>query len=93
MNFIALNALLHFIILILIAISAMAALISKDLLMGVLALAAMSLLVSLEFYLLHAPDVAIAEAAVGGGLTTALFVLVIARTKRFEDEVEANERK
>jgi len=93
MNFIALNALLHFIILILIAISAMAALISKDLLMGVLALAAMSLLVSLEFYLLHAPDVAIAEAAVGGGLTTALFVLVIARTKRFEDEVEVHERK
>lgn len=93
MNFIVLNALLHLVILVLIAISAIAALMSKDLLMGVLALAAMSLLVSLEFYLLHAPDVAIAEAAVGGGLTTALFVLVIARTKRFEDEVGANERR
>jgi len=91
MDFLTLNALLHFVILIIIAITAIAAVIARDLILAVLALAAMSLMVSLEFYLLHAPDVAMAEAAVGGGITTALFVLVISRTKRFEDEVTTDD--
>ncbi len=56
----------------------------KDLLGAVISLSIMSLLLSLEFYILQAPDVAIAEAGIGAGLTTAIFVLAIRGTKRME---------
>jgi len=46
----------------------------------------MSLLLSLEFYILQAPDVAIAEAAIGAGLTTAIYILAIRGTRRMEEE-------
>jgi energy-converting hydrogenase B subunit D len=50
------------------------------------ALAAASLLVSLEFYILQAPDVAIAEAGIGAALTTAIYVIALRRTRRKEEE-------
>jgi len=40
-----------------------------------------SLLLSLEFYMLHAPDVAIAEAGIGAGLTMAIFIFAIRGTR------------
>jgi len=58
----------------------------RDLLAAALMSAAMSLLLSLEFYMLHAPDVAIAEAAVGAGVVTAVVVYGIAKTDRWEVE-------
>jgi uncharacterized MnhB-related membrane protein len=58
----------------------------KDLLSSIVALASVSLLLSLEFYILQAPDVAIAEAAIAAALTTAIFVLTIMRTRRKEEE-------
>ncbi|WP_297508310.1 DUF4040 domain-containing protein [Thermococcus sp.] len=58
----------------------------RDLLAAALMSAGMSLLLSLEFYTLHAPDVAIAEAAVGAGVVTALVVYGIAKTERWEVE-------
>ena len=58
----------------------------KDLLGAVICLSIMSLLLSLEFYMLQAPDVAIAEAGIGAGLTTAIFVLAIRGTRRMEEE-------
>ena len=54
----------------------------KDLIVAVIALAALSLLLALEFYLLQAPDVAIAEAGIGAAITTAIFVIAIRATKR-----------
>ena len=57
----------------------------KDLLAAAIAFAAFSLLLSIEFYLLQAPDVAIAEAGIGAGLTTAIFIIAIRGTKRFEE--------
>ena len=77
----------HIILPILIIISAVIAVLLKDLLASAVAVAAMSLLLSLEFYILHAPDVAIAEAGVGACLTTAILVLAIKGTKRMEEEV------
>jgi len=77
---------LHIITLIAILASALLAIEAKDLLVSVVMLAAMSFLLSLEFFLLQAPDVAITEAAVGGCLTTAIFVLAIKKTRRLEDE-------
>lgn len=58
----------------------------KDLLAAAIAFAAFSLLLSLEFYLLQAPDVAIAEAGIGAGLTTAIFIIAIRGTKRYEEK-------
>ena len=66
--------------------SALMAVLSRDLLKSTIYLAAMSLLLSLEFYILQAPDVAIAEAAIGAGLTTAIYVIAINKTQRWEDE-------
>ncbi len=79
--------LVHIIVPVLIVATAILAVAFKDLIAAIISLAAMSLLLSLEFYLLEAPDVAIAEAAVGACLTTAIFVLAIRGTKRMEDEV------
>ena len=53
-----------------------------DLIRAVIALGAMSLLLSLQFYLMHAPDVAIAEAGIGAAITTAIFVIAIRATRR-----------
>ena len=58
----------------------------KDLLSSIIALAGASLLVSLEFYILQAPDVAIAEAGIGAALTTAIYVIALRRTQRKEKE-------
>ncbi|HDJ29665.1 MAG TPA: DUF4040 domain-containing protein [Candidatus Acetothermia bacterium] len=57
----------------------------RDLIAAVVACAAVSLLASILFYLLQAPDVAMAEAAIGAGLTTAIFVIAIRRTGRYEE--------
>ena len=54
----------------------------KDLLHAVIALGALSLLLALLFYLLQAPDVAIAEAGIGAAITTAVYVVAIRATKR-----------
>ena len=71
-------------ILIGIIISAFFALRFKDLIASVISLAIMSLLLSIEFYILQAPDVAIAEAAVGAGLSTAIYVIAIRKTGRWD---------
>jgi len=69
-----------------IIVASVFAVILKDLLSAAIAIAAMSLLLSLEFYILQAPDVAIAEAGVGACLTTAILVIAIRATKRMEEE-------
>lgn len=53
-------------------ILAVAAVIFKDLINAVVICAAVSLITSILFYFLQAPDVAMAEAAIGAGLTTAI---------------------
>ncbi|HAF71471.1 MAG: Membrane bound hydrogenase subunit mbhD [Acetothermia bacterium 64_32] len=77
---------LQVITLVLIVAGAALAVWLRDLLAAVIALAAASLLLSLEFYLLQAPDVAIAEAGIGAALTTAIYVLAIRKTRRKEEE-------
>jgi uncharacterized MnhB-related membrane protein len=78
---------IHIIIPILMIASSIFAVILKDLIAATIALAAMSLLLSLEFFILQAPDVAIAEAGVGACLTTAIIVIAIKATKRMEEDV------
>jgi energy-converting hydrogenase B subunit D len=57
----------------------------KDLLAAALAAGLFSFLISLEFYILQAPDVAISQAGIGAGLTTAIFIIAIRSTQRFEE--------
>ncbi|HID71262.1 MAG TPA: DUF4040 domain-containing protein [Thermoplasmata archaeon] len=76
----------HLTILIIIVFTAIYAVMAKDLLVAVISMSIMSLLVSLEFYLLQAPDVAIAEASIGAALTAAIFIVAIKATKRMEEE-------
>lgn len=78
--------LIQILLLIGLIISAYLAIKFKDLLACVIALAVFSFLLSLEFYVLQAPDVAIAEAGIGAGLTTAIFILAIRGTSRWEVE-------
>ena len=77
---------IHIILPIFIVVAAVFAVYLKDLIAAAIAVAAMSLLLSLEFYILQAPDVAIAEAGVGACLTTAILVIAIRATKRTEDD-------
>lgn len=79
-------AALQVVVLILIVAGSVLAVWLKDLLASVIALAGSSLLLALQFFLLQAPDVAIAEAGVGAALTTAIFVLAIRNTQRKEEE-------
>ena len=77
---------IHIVLPILIVAASIVAVLLKDMLAAVIAVAAMSLLLSLEFYILQAPDVAIAQAGVGACLTTAIFIIAIKGTKRMEGE-------
>lgn len=57
---------------------------TKDLLAAIIIFSAYSLLMSLLWLFLQTPDIALTEAAIGAGVTTVLFVAVLARTKRLE---------
>ncbi len=57
----------------------------RRLLSAVIFLAVLSLLSSLLFYHLHAPDVAITEAVVGAGVSTVVFIWLLHRTERRDD--------
>jgi uncharacterized MnhB-related membrane protein len=72
---------IHISILIIMIVAGFLAVVLKKLLPSVIALSVASLLLSLEFYILHAPDVAIAEAAIGAGLTMAIFIFAIRGTR------------
>ncbi|MCK5768360.1 MAG: DUF4040 domain-containing protein [Candidatus Atribacteria bacterium] len=67
--------------LVIMIISAFLAVVYKNLLSSIIALSVASLLLSAEFYLLQAPDVAIAEAAIGAALTMAIFIFAIRGTR------------
>ena len=76
----------NIIVLILTVVASLVAVLLRDLLAAAVAMAAMSLLLSLEFFILQAPDVAIAQAGVGACLSTAIVIIAIKGTKRTEDE-------
>lgn len=80
------EATIQVVLLVLVLIAGLLAARFRDLLSSIVALTAVSLFLSLEFYILQAPDVAIAEAAIAAALTTAILVLTIRRTRRKEEE-------
>jgi len=70
----------------LLLVGAVCACMFKDLLNAVIAAAFVSLIATVLFFLLHAPDVAMAEASIGAAITTAIFVIAIKKTTRSEEE-------
>ncbi len=74
----------HIVIVGIALISSIAAVRAKDLVISVIFLSLTGLVVSLEFYMLQAPDVSMAEASIGAALTTAIYMLVIKKTERYE---------
>ncbi len=85
--------LILFIVLLIIMLgAAVYAVVQKDLLIAVIATGVISLVLSILFYLLQAPDVALTEAAIGVALTTIIFVITIRNTVRYEDEHDKNKK-
>lgn len=64
-----------------IVVAAIIAVQADKLIHSIIALDAVGALVALEFILLQAPDVAIAEAAVGVVLSTVLYVITLRKVK------------
>lgn len=77
-------AVLHIIVPLAIVVCAIFVAVCRDLLYAAVVLGVLSLLLALEFILLRAPDVAIAEAGIGAAVTTAIFIIAIRATKRME---------
>jgi uncharacterized MnhB-related membrane protein len=71
-------------LLVLLLLLAVLALSFRNLLTAVVVLGVFSLICALLFFLLHAPDLAIAEAAVGAGVATALFIQAVRKTEGSE---------
>lgn len=68
--------------------SAIVAVQAKKLLDSVIALGATGSFIALEFLLLQAPDVAIAEASVGAILSTVLFIIALRKVNAHKEEQE-----
>jgi energy-converting hydrogenase B subunit D len=67
-------------------ISAVYAIFTKDILISIVALGINSLVASILFFIMQQPDVAITEASIGAGLSTAIFMLAVKHTKRYEEK-------
>lgn len=68
--------------LLILVISALAAITVKDLLSAVIILSLYSLVMAVVWVELRAVDVAFTEASVGAGITTVFFILTLIRTTR-----------
>ncbi len=58
----------------------------RDLILATVATSVISLVLTLFYFILQAPDVALTEAAIGVALTTIIFVVTIKNTKRYEED-------
>ncbi|HBM81866.1 MAG: DUF4040 domain-containing protein [Clostridiales bacterium] len=64
-----------------IVISAIITAVVEDTLSSIISMGAVGSFVALEFLLLHAPDVAIAEGSVGAVLTPIIFIIALRKVK------------
>lgn len=77
---------LNALILLGVVVSAILAVHCEKLLSSVIALGVTGIFTAAEFLLLHAPDVAISEAAVGAALTPLIFIVTIKKLKVGDDK-------
>ena len=67
-------------------VSAILAVHFEKLLSSVIALGVSGIFMAAEFFILHAPDVAISEAAVGAVLTPVIFIITLKKIRGGDDE-------
>ena len=67
-------------------VAALVAILGRSLPIAILAAGLVSLVASVQFLILAAPDVAMTEAAIGSGLTTFLFFFVLSRVRGASSE-------
>jgi len=67
-------------------LSAFMAIYMKSLLSSIIAAGVISLMASVIYLLLAAPDVAMTEAAIGSGLTTVVFLYAFSKVKSSREE-------
>ena len=74
--------------------SAICVFVLDDILQCIIAMAVLGGFLALEFLLLKAPDVAIAEAAVGAILTPVIFIITLnkVKTKKIKEEEKCEKR-
>ncbi len=77
---------LHILFLIAAVLTAGTVFFLKDMIAAAITFGAFSFFLTLEFFILQAPDVAIAEAAIGAGISTAILIIAIRGTKREEED-------
>lgn len=68
-------------LLVLVVISALGAVLARGYLTSVIILSVFSILTTVTFAMLQAVDVAMAEAVIGAGLMTAIFITAVNRTR------------
>ena len=79
-----LKTILKVILLLLLIVCAISVCFSKDLLVSIVIFMSYSLIMSLIWMLLEAPDLAITEAAVGAGVTSVIFFVTLKKIKRID---------
>ncbi len=77
---------LNILVLLGLVVSAIMAVHFEKLLSAVIALGVTGIFAAAEFLLLHAPDVAISEAAVGAALTPLIFIVTLRKIKGGDDK-------
>ncbi|MFW5785885.1 MAG: Na(+)/H(+) antiporter subunit B [bacterium] len=74
------------VLLIVMLILAVVALLTRDLRVTVVVIGVFSLVSCFFYFVLGAPDVALTEAGVGTGIGTVVFIWIVHKTQRREDE-------
>ena len=80
-----------YILLIFLVVCAISVSFSKNLLNSVIIFMSYSLIMSIIWSLLEAPDLAVTEAAVGAGVTSLLFFMTLRKIHAMREEGENNE--
>ena len=73
-----------------IVVCALATIFTKRLLTAIVIYMSYSLVMSVVWVLLQAPDLAITEAAVGAGITSILYFVTLDKIKRIEETINQN---
>ena len=81
-------AVVEWLLLIFLIVCALSVCIARDLLNSVVIFMSYSLVMSVVWVLLRAPDLAITEAAVGAGVTSVLFFLTLRRVNQLGHKAE-----
>ncbi len=82
---------LKYILLIFLVVCAISVSFSKNLLNSIIIFMSYSLIMSIIWSLLEAPDLAVTEAAVGAGVTSLLFFMTLRKIHAMREEGEENE--